>query len=1764
MSGKTITNKFSLTAVVDGKDMGRNLLRNAGDLTPTAVKGGGMSLVRDDGDTTDTYQGRTVSHFDNGGGSAYKDVLSWLDDASVIEKGGTYTMSFLCKGTGALQVFLYSSSTGNVSDLAIYRVGDDGAAATKNDGNWAVSLSGTWARRHVTWRVDSEALPQRVLIRATAGSEVYVCQPKLEEGGDATAFCLNEADLVGNGIAEVTEHYLASASKTGVTTSTDGWTADPADAAISYSKPYLWNYETVTYTDGTTADTAPSLIGSYGGKGISKITEYYLATNSTTAPTDGWQTTVQQVTSDNKYLWNYELVTYTDGSTDKTDPAIIGTYGSDGTGYATNLLLNSANFDAAPPTHWETWGGGVTALSLERIDGENCLAMSLTGDTEHYGGVMQTRVDKAYFRSGDKVALGFDAKGGTSGTQTIAFIIHFRPVGGSTVTAQVYRTLTVDSVMRRYTFAFDVPSAVTGTAGFCLMLGNTPSTGAKSVTIGRVKLEANTAASPWSPNPEDLRGPQGDKGDDAVVMVMDNEADSVPCDSAGVVTEATEITTRVWLYKGAKPITSGITAPTDGGITLGGKTDTVKETGDGGYALTWSFAKGDTITGGDRQAATVTLGYGNATYTSIFTLNVVRSGAAGVSPTLYRLMPSLTALSFARDSDGNLTPKSLTLSCGFSETKDGVTTSYAGTDDRVTSSSSWSEGIVAYRLLRSDGTTDPKSWYNMWNQRTGVAGLTYTYNEKDPTQNTDKKGILEIAADSDITAVEFVYAKPSGTTIADSDIIDRETVPVVREGAKGADITKIGEEIRYIRSASGTETPGENAEWSTDIPPFDNDTPYLWTRSTINFSSGNSVVSYSVARQAKDGDNGKALLVSSVTRYAKDGKPSTDDGYKLTDFPNVSEGETVWSITITTYTDPDSKKEVDTTRSYGCYRIGKDGDKGAGVHIAYATNVTGTLNNGYPTNDNQVTGFSTTYFSGAVWIGVCVSTDTDDPQDKKLYQWSRMRGENGKDGTSVTMQGSAYGVDCLGLVQNDVFTPDQVTAKEGMTALDYEGEDDGVATRACILKYTGGAWEVQEYLDAGVYVLDKNGKVMYLVEHDPNGETEYDTRASSYTPTTAEGFLVDGDLWFYSVAQQAWTDAGTIQGPQGPQGPKGNTGGTGRGISSVDVIYCLDNNDGSAPSKPTVAAYSTTEWNTDPSTFVKSTNESRSLWQCTRTEYTDGTASYTTPQKVGDIGDMATVTELYTSVEDGGTPTAPNPVADASSIDRGGWKEAGEGADGYEPVKGQWTWTCSEIVWLAADDNNYMVTYTEPQKASYTPNDGESLKGEDAVVLDTSPAAIVWNEKEGSVTYNTTNNQYEGTPKWPEIPIVVAVRTGGVAQAGWTFEPSIVSGSYLFDTVTEGTYTDSDGNEATVQTNEVVYILHDPKKVTGSSELWTNGSFRVRATKDGKELVKNIPIALNALGTWKLNVVNDSMTATSGKTIAYTDGKVTELQSQITENADGIKSKVSQTDYDTDKKATETRMTTIEQTATDIKATVKKNDSVLASLGMSEDGIETVGKKVTWRNSDEGEELLRLSTDGLMFKGTVYATGGEFAGTVRASNFFHRVCVWGTSKGRTYYVAYTAEEAAAFKKNGGLDYPYTPGAYITDDDVTAAGDENTGLVKCTGYADIVIVLGGLATNADGYREVMLPRAADMEGKIVELYDGSYNPDSDSQLDVKAVDGGNFTFGINSGTNGGIDSMSSPPVHSVISAGSYVRFYSIEISGTYYWLELEHKTNKTNG
>lgn len=68
------------------------------------------------------------------------------------------------------------------------------------------------------------------------------------------------------------------------------------------------------------------------GKGISDVQNYYLTTQTPDFPYDQtWHTVVPALTQTEKYLWNYEKIIYTDNTSKNTEPAIIGVYGDSGT-----------------------------------------------------------------------------------------------------------------------------------------------------------------------------------------------------------------------------------------------------------------------------------------------------------------------------------------------------------------------------------------------------------------------------------------------------------------------------------------------------------------------------------------------------------------------------------------------------------------------------------------------------------------------------------------------------------------------------------------------------------------------------------------------------------------------------------------------------------------------------------------------------------------------------------------------------------------------------------------------------------------------------------------------------------------------------------------------------------------------------------------------------------------------------------------------------------------------------------------------------------------------------------------------------------------------------------------------------------------------------------------------------------------------------------------------------------------------------------------
>ena len=200
------------------------------------------------------------------------------------------------------------------------------------------SLSGgSWQDTAPEW-TQGKYMWQRMKYTYTDNSVTYgtascVAGAKGDTGEQGPQGSKGDTGDSGVGVSKITNYYLAINSASGVTNTMTGWTTTIQN--VSKDKKYLWNYEKVDYTNNTSTKTDPCIIGTYGdtgatGKGIQLITEYYATSTTKESLPTSWSTTVPTLTATNKYLWNYEKITYTDNSNVDTPKVIIGVYGDKG------------------------------------------------------------------------------------------------------------------------------------------------------------------------------------------------------------------------------------------------------------------------------------------------------------------------------------------------------------------------------------------------------------------------------------------------------------------------------------------------------------------------------------------------------------------------------------------------------------------------------------------------------------------------------------------------------------------------------------------------------------------------------------------------------------------------------------------------------------------------------------------------------------------------------------------------------------------------------------------------------------------------------------------------------------------------------------------------------------------------------------------------------------------------------------------------------------------------------------------------------------------------------------------------------------------------------------------------------------------------------------------------------------------------------------------------------------------------------------------
>ncbi|UOE58061.1 hypothetical protein [Cytobacillus oceanisediminis] len=229
-------------------------------------------------------------------------------------------------------------------------------------------------------------------------------------------------------------------------------------------------------------------------------------------------------------------------------------------------------------------------------------------------------------------------------------------------------------------------------------------------------------------------GATGATGAPAITAVLSNESDVIPTDSAGNNGNFTGANTTMYIYEGATDVSSSwtVTAGTPVGLTgsLSGKTYTVTAmSADTAYVdLTASKS-------------------GYASITKRFALSKSKTGVAGTTPTLYRLITSASAIQ--KNISNVYTPTSITVSAK-SQTGTGAYGDYSG----------------KFQIWE---TTDGTNW--------GTAKYTSSTAEASKAW-TPSAGIKALKVQLYLSSV----ATPNGT-----GFLDEQIVPIVSDGATGQD-----------------------------------------------------------------------------------------------------------------------------------------------------------------------------------------------------------------------------------------------------------------------------------------------------------------------------------------------------------------------------------------------------------------------------------------------------------------------------------------------------------------------------------------------------------------------------------------------------------------------------------------------------------------------------------------------------------------------------------------------------------------------------------------------------------------------------------------------------------------------------------------------------------------------------------------------------------------------------------------------------------------
>lgn len=363
-------------------------------------------------------------------------------------------------------------------------------------------------------------------------------------------------------------------------------------------------------------------------------------------------------------------------------------------------------------------------------------------------------------------------------------------------------------------------------------------------------------------------------------------------------------------------------------------------------------------------------------------------------------------------------------------------------------------------------------------------------------------------------------------------------------------------EVEYKASDSGTTAP--TGAWSTTIPTVGNGS-YLWTRTTITYTSGEPSVGYSVARMGVNGTkgdkgetgqagaNGTSVTVkSTAVSYGI----SSNASMKPTSFspimPTVAQGQYLWTKTVVTYSDGKSTE----TFTYALQGVnGAKGDKGANGKDGVSPTVASTK------VEYQQSTNGTTAPTG-VWSTSVPTANAGQ------YMWTRTT----------------------------------VTYSDEKTAVSYSVSKNGS---------NGIKGDKGEKGEAGVKGDTGNdGKGIFNIVHHylvTNKTTGVDSNTAGWKDSPQSVTATNKYLWYYqTINYTTGSPTNTTPAIIGVYGDTGGKGAAGKGITSVTPQYYLSNSN----TTQTGGAWKTSQdaW-----------SSGKYYWTRDSILWSDGTTTTTTP-----------------------------------------------------------------------------------------------------------------------------------------------------------------------------------------------------------------------------------------------------------------------------------------------------------------------------------------------------------------------------------------------------------------------------------------------------------------------------------------------------------------------------------------------------------------------